>query len=207
MSQNNQEIEAKFSVQDLAPIQTKLTEMGAVCLVARQMEFNLRYDAPDGHLSATGQVLRLRRYDDIRMTYKGPGIRNEGVLERVEIETTLGSFEAARQIIESLGYVPIFTYEKYRAIWQLSEHQIMLDEMPFGKFIEIESFSAQEVRALAKDLGLNPYASIPASYQSLFERIKISRRLAFKEITFANFAGITITPEDYQAEFAEENAS
>ena len=203
MSQNNQEIEAKFAIQDLAPIQAKLLAMGAVCIVPRQIEFNLRYDTPDGHLSATGQVLRLRRYDDIRMTYKGPGTRTEGVLERVEIETSLGDFESARLIFESLGYTPIFLYEKYRAIWQLEESQIMLDEMPFGKFIEIESPGAEEVRNLARRLGLNPHAAIPASYQSLFERIKTWRRLTFNDITFANFAGISIRPEDFQAEFAE----
>jgi adenylate cyclase, class 2 len=206
MSQNNQEIEAKFAIRDLAPIQARLSELGAVCIVSRQMEFNLRYDAPDGHLSATGQVLRLRRYDDIRMTYKGPGLRNEGVLERTEIETTLGDFDSARQILEHLGYTPIFLYEKYRAIWQLGENQIMLDEMPFGNFVEIESPNAEGVRALARQLNLDPHTAIPASYQALFERAKVTRRLTFSDITFANFAGISISPEDFQAEFAEESA-
>lgn len=206
MSKNNQEIEAKFAVRDLAPIQARLLEMGAVCIATRQMEFNLRYDAPDGHLSATGQVLRLRRYDDIRLTYKGPGLRSEGVLERTEIETTLGDFDSARQILESLGYTPIFLYEKYRAIWQLGENHVMLDEMPFGKFVEIESPDSEGVRALARRLGLDPHTSIPASYQALFERARVTRRLTFSDITFANFMGITITPEDFQAEFAEESA-
>lgn len=204
MTHNNQEIEAKFAVRDLAPIQARLLEMGALCIVPRQMEFNLRYDDPDGSLSASGQVLRLRRYDDIRMTYKGPGIRNEGVLERTEIETTLGDFDSARQILESLGYTPIFLYEKYRAIWQLGENHIMLDEMPFGKFIEIEAPTSEGVRALARQLGLDPHTSIPASYQSLFERVKVIRRLTFSDITFANFTGISVSPEDFQAEFAEE---
>jgi adenylate cyclase, class 2 len=206
MSKNNQEIEAKFAVRDLAPIQARLLEMGAVCITPRQVEFNLRYDAPDGHLSATGQVLRLRRYDDIRITYKGPGLRNEGVLERAEIETTLGDFDSARLILESLGYMPIFIYEKCRAIWQLDENQIMLDEMPFGDFVEIESPTAEDVRALARQLGLDPHTAIPASYQALFERAKVTRRLTFSDITFANFTGISINPEDFQAEFAEESA-
>jgi len=206
MSTNNQEIEAKFCARTLDPIQARLLELGAVCIAPRQMEFNLRYDAPDGHLSATGQVLRLRCYDDIRLTYKGPGARNEGVLERAEIETSLGDFESARLILESLGYQPIFQYEKYRAIWQLGECHIMLDEMPFGNFIEIEATTAEAVRALARELGLNPQAAIPVSYQNLFERARITRRLAFSDITFANFAGILIRPEDFQAEFAEESA-
>jgi adenylate cyclase class 2 len=203
MSQNNQEIEAKFAVRDLLPVEAHLAGLGAVCVVPRQLEFNLRYDAPDGHLSTSGQVLRLRRYDEARITYKGPGIRRDGVLERVEVETTVGDFETARQILEALGYQPIFRYEKYRAIWQFGERQVMLDEMPYGKFIEIEAESAEAVRDLARALGLNPAASIPASYQVLFERIRAARRLGFGEITFANFVGLQIEPGDYQAEFAE----
>lgn len=205
MSKDNQEIEAKFAIRDLASIQAHLLGLGAVCIVSRQMEFNLRYDTPDESLSKTGQVLRLRRYDDIRITYKGPGIRNEGVLERTEIETTLGDFDAARLIIEALGYKPIFLYEKYRAIWELKDYHIMLDEMPFGKFIEIEATSSEQVRELAAELGLNPHAAIPASYQTLFERVKVWRRLTFSDITFANFTGISINPSDYQEEFAEES--
>ena len=204
MTQNNQEIEAKFSVRNIAPIRAHLIQLGATCIVPRQMEFNLRFDTPDGNLSKTGQVLRLRRFDDNRMTYKGPGVRNSGVLERTEIEITIGDFDLARLLLESLGYTPIFLYEKYRAIWQLGDKHIMLDEMPFGSFVEIEAASAAEVREQANKLGLNPHASIPASYQALFERTKISRRLAFSDITFANFTGIRITPEDFQAEFAEE---
>jgi adenylate cyclase class 2 len=204
MSQNNQEIEAKFAVRSLDAIETRLLALGGRCLVRRQMEFNLRYDTPDRQLSREGRVLRLRRYDDLRMTYKGPGTRNNGVLERSEIETSLGDFDSASLILESLGYTPIFLYEKYRAIWQLAENQVMLDEMPFGKFVEIESPSAAQVHELARALALNPHAAIPASYQTLFERAKTWRRLAFSDITFANFTGITIDPADYQAEFAEE---
>ena len=204
MTQNNQEIEAKFSVRNLAPIQARLVELGASCIVPRQMEFNLRFDTPDGNLSKTGQVLRLRSFDDTRMTYKGPGVRNNGVLERTEIEITIGEFDSAKLLLESLGYAPIFLYEKYRAIWQLADNHFMLDEMPFGNFVEIEAVSADKVRELAKELGLNPYASIPASYQALFERTKLTRRLTFNDITFANFTGIRIGPEDFQAEFAEE---
>lgn len=205
MSKNNQEIEAKYTVRSLEPLQARLLELGAVCSVPRQMEYNLRYDTPDRHLSETGQVLRLRRYDDIRITYKGPGKRSQGVLERTEIETTLGDFDSARLIIESLGYAPIFLYEKYRAIWQLEDSQIMLDEMPFGKFVEIEAADAAQVRQLAAQLGLNPHASIPASYQGLFERVKTWRRLTFSDITFANFIGISVSPADFQEEFAEDH--
>jgi hypothetical protein len=82
----------------------------------------------------------------------------------------------------------------------------MLDEMPFGKFIEIEATTPDEVRALARQLGMDPHTAIPASYQSLFERVKVARHLTFDDITFANFTGISVSPEDFQAEFAEESA-
>jgi adenylate cyclase class 2 len=204
MPHNNQEIEAKYCVRSLERVESRLRELGAICLVPRQAEFNLRYDTPDGSLSREGRVLRLRRFDDIRLTYKGPGTRDQGVLERTEIEFAVGDYESARAFLEALGYRPIFLYEKYRAIWQTGESHVMLDEMPFGKFVEVEAPGSHQVRELARELGLNPHVSIPASYQALFERAKLWRRLTFNDITFANFMGITVLPSDFQAEFADE---
>ncbi len=205
MNPNPQEIEAKFAVRNLKRVEERLQSLGAACLVPRQLETSLRYDTPQGSLTRSGQVLRLRRFDDIRLTYKGAGTRKDNVLERTEIETSLGSLEAAQSILEHLGYTLRFTYEKYRAIWQWGEAHIMLDEMPFGYFIEIEAPSAEEVRLCARQLGLNPYAALPASYQSLFARIKTWHRLPFEDITFANFENLTVSPTDYQAEFAEDD--
>jgi len=204
MSENYQEIEAKVAVRSLQRVENRLQSLGATCQVPRQLETSLRYDTPEGSLTQSGQVLRLRRFDDLRLTYKGAGNRNAGVLQRTEIETSLGDLEAAQKILESLGYTLIFTYEKYRAIWQWGQNHIMLDEMPFGCFVEIEAHNAEEIHHCARQLGLNPYASLPASYQSIFARIKTWHRLPFQDITFAHFEGILVSPADYQAELAEE---
>ncbi len=82
---NDQEIEVKFFVKDLGEIETRLQEMCARLLRPRAHELNLRYDRPDGSLRREHRVLRLRRSDDVRLTYKGPGSIVEGAMSRQEI--------------------------------------------------------------------------------------------------------------------------
>jgi adenylate cyclase class IV len=47
-------------------------------------------------------------------------------------------FGKMQKIIESLGYVLQFTYEKYRTTYFIDDAYIMLDELPDGLFVEIE---------------------------------------------------------------------
>jgi adenylate cyclase class 2 len=179
---NNQEIEAKFYVNDLKRVEARLLEMGARLAHPRLLETNIRFDLPDRSLSAASRVLRLRQADDIRITYKGKAEIVDGVMSRTELEFTVGDFETARQVIEALGYVQIAVYEKFRATyqWQTSEVSenigglvhVMLDELPYGDFVEIEGADADSIRATAARLGLDWEAAIPASYLALFERVR-----------------------------------
>lgn len=181
MSSTAQETEAKFYVRDLGVIQARLLALGARLLHPRAYELNLRFDLPDGSLRAAGRVLRLRRGDDVRLTYKGPSENLEGALSRPEIEVTVGDFETARQILEALGYRLAATYEKYRTTYQLQTSEVpqdfgslvhvMLDELPYGNFVEIEGPDVKTLQRIAGDLGLDFAAAIPASYLALFERL------------------------------------
>ena len=203
MSANEREIEAKFLVQSLDVIEQRLLSLGADLLVPRQFEYNLRYDDPKNSLRHEGKVLRLRRYNYTRMTFKGPGVREDGVLSRSEIEIIIDDFEAACCLLEGLGYHASIVYEKYRAMYQLQGRLITLDELPYGTFIEIEGNSPEDVRQFAQKLGLNPQAAIATSYNGLFDRICASRQLTLKNISFSEFEGLQITPEDMRARFAD----
>lgn len=68
----------------------------------------------------------------------------------------------------------------------------MLDEMPFGAFVEIEGRSQIDIMKLADELNLDIKHAIPESYQALFERVKASLGLTFRDLTFENFAGLTV---------------
>ncbi len=196
MAHNNTEIEAKFYVLDLKKIEKRLQSLGAKQIVARQFEYNLRYDDDKNSLSRSGKVLRLRRYDDVRLTFKGPGNSENGVLSRSEIELVVNDFDSARLFLEGLGYHVNIVYEKFRAMYELEERLVTLDELPYGKFVEIEGDSPEAVREFAQKLGLQPQAAIPTSYHSLFDRFCRNRRLKLKNLCFAEFDGLEVSPRD-----------
>jgi len=204
MTKNNQEIESKFYVRDLVAIETRLKTLGAVCIVPRGFEYNLRFDNPLNSLQRQHKVLRLRKSDDIRLTFKGPGERIGGALSRQEIEVVVSDFDSAQKILEALGYQVAATYEKFRAMYQLGENLITLDELPYGKFIEIEGETPEQIYQLAQKLRLNPEMAIPASYQGLFEQVKATKNLAANNLTFWEFENIHLSEIDLGVEPADQ---
>ena len=201
MTFSGQEIEVKFYVRDLEAIAARLEILDARLLRPRLHEVNLRYDRPDGSLAREHRLLRLRRSDDLRLTYKGPGSIVEGAMSRQEIEFSVGDFEAARQFLEALDYQIIVMYEKYRTTYEMKtsevsedfgslETLIMLDELPFGNFVEIEGESPAAIRAAAGRLSLDWGTHLTESYLALFEQLRGKLGFTFCDLTFDNFAGL-----------------
>ncbi len=204
MTKNDQEIEAKFYVRDLSAIETRLKALGAACAVPRGFEYNLRFDNAGNSLQRMHKVLRLRKFDDVRLTFKGPGERVGGALARTEIELIVNDFDTAQKFLEGLGYHVAAVYEKYRAMYTLGEAMITLDELPYGNFVEIEAENPENIIDLAKKLGLNPQKAIPASYQGLFEQVKAAKNLPAKNLAFWEFEKIQLTAADLGVEPADE---
>ena len=194
LTRNDQEIESKFFVTNLSKIEARLISIDAHCILERCFEYNLRFDNPQNSLSRQHRVLRLRKSNDIRLTYKGPGERVGGALSRKEIELVIDNFDSAQKFLESLGYKVTAVYEKYRAIYKLGTALITLDELPFGNFVEIEAETPEQISELAPEIGLNPQAAIPSSYQGLFENIKTTLNLKVSNLTFWEFEKLHITP-------------
>ncbi len=196
MSDTQQEIEAKFYVRDLDGIITRLHELEALLIQRRILETNLRFDLPDGSLRSEGRVLRLRRDTEARFTYKGPSTNEQGVLSRTEIEFTVGDFEKAKEFMEALGYQKLLYYDKYRTTYLLQTSEVslhvMLDELPYGNFVEIEGENIELIRAVADQLNLNWDTAIGTSYTALFERARKALRFVFRDLSFENFAGMEV---------------
>ena len=195
MPEPYEETEAKFYVRDLDIIRQRILASGGLSSSPRTLEFNLRFDTAAGELQRTGRVLRLRRDQASRLTYKEDRRLRHGATTRTEIEFGVGDFEAARHFLAALGYGVIFAYEKYREIFVLGEVDVMLDELPFGSFVEIEGPLARLVPA-AKQAKLEWSLAIPVSYQALFEELRGKRGLLFRDLTFENFKGIAVHPAD-----------
>ena len=196
MSESNQEIEVKFYVRDLDGIITRLHELEARLIQRRVLETNLRFDLPDGSLRSEGRVLRLRRDTAARFTYKGPSTKEQGVLSRIEIEFTVDDFEKAKEFMEALGYQKLLYYDKYRTTYELQTSEVsahvMLDELPYGNFIELEGENSEMIRIVANRLNLNMDAAIGTSYTALFERARKILRFVFRDLSFENFAGMEV---------------
>jgi adenylate cyclase class 2 len=195
---NDEEIEVKFFVQDLAGIERRLQGLGARCVQARTLEVNLRFDLPDGSLGRDHRVLRLRQDTQTHLTYKGPGELRDGVRAREEIEFSVGDFAATQALLEALGFRVSVIYEKYRRVYALENAHIMLDEMPYGDFVEIEGPQAASIRENAGRLALDWEKRISGGYLALFETLRRKRELRFRDLTFESFDGITVRADDLQ---------
>jgi len=198
------EIESKFYVNNLPGVEARLKALGAVCLVSRQLETNLRFDDGQHRLQTEHKVLRLRRYDDARLTFKSGKASGNGVATREEIEVIVSDFEQTRALLEGLGFRVFFVYEKYRALYRLGGSLITLDELPFGSFVEVEAESAEQVYRQAEALGLNPAAASAESYQGLFAAACRHLNPPPQALTFQAFAGALLSPADLGMRPADE---
>lgn len=181
---NNQEQEAKFYLGDLQGLEERLRRLGAQLRTPRIFEANLRFDTPDGSLTRGRQALRLRQDEKIRLTYKGPAAMGEAVSIRPEIEFEVSSFDNTRAFLEALGFHVSVRYDKYRATYDLGSVEVVLDELPFGDFAEIEGPNGETIQGAAAALGLDWGARCIDSYLGLFDRLKATEGLAAENLTF-----------------------
>ena len=194
---NGQEIEAKFHVQNLRKIELRLLELKAQLIQPRVHEVNLRFDRPDGELRNSFRVLRLRQDDIARFTFKGPSVEKEGgILSRQEIEFEVGDFDSAKHFLEAVGFQVVVFYEKFRTTYELNDTHIMLDELPYGSFIEIEGENVESIHSIADLLSLNWEAMVKAGYHALFERVAGKYGLDVSKLSFENLEGVTIKTTD-----------
>lgn len=203
MANNDQEIEIKLMLKDIAAMEARLIAAGAKCSSPRVHELNVRFDTPDYDLSAARRVLRLRQDSRSVLTYKGPAAIGEQVAIRTEIETEVADFAAAQRILEALGYRVIATYEKFRTTYHWENFEVVLDEMPYGNFIEIEGPDAASLEAAALNLGLNWSARCMLSYLGIFEAYARAHGLSEKHLSFAALKSHHIIPSDLGLRYAD----
>lgn len=190
------EVEVKILVPDLEAARHTLEAGGAVLESPRVLERNLRFSDVQGHLWERGAVLRLRQDTRARLTYKegsdatAPGRSNDsGIRSRFEAEVEVSDFAAMETILARLGFLPYMTYEKYRTTYTFMGAEIVLDELPYGNFVEIESDEAT-IEALLERFGWHDAPRVAMSYTSLFNVVKQKLSLPFEDLTFANFTDV-----------------
>ncbi len=190
-----QEVELKLHTPALAAVKQALEEAGATLVTARVFERNLRYDSPDGALTAAGKVLRLRQDAKARLTYKADANLARGIVSRFEAEVVLSDIETMDLILKRLGFVVALTYEKYRTTYELDGAEVMLDELPFGNFTEIEG-DAATIERVVETLGLGDCQRMSGSYVDIFGEVKARLSLDARDCSFEAFAGLVKMSEN-----------
>jgi adenylate cyclase class 2 len=197
MQSRIEEIEVKFYLTRSDEFTLRLIADGATLKAARVFERDLRFDDINGSLQAADRVLRLRMDRQSSLTYKSPGRLKSGASARQEYEVKVSDFTTTRLLLEALGYHTYLIYEKYRTTYDFMKCEVVLDEMPFGWFCEIEGDSPAKIKQVAEALGLRWETRIVESYVSLFQRCKLTLGLDFGDLTFDNFKNITPSPQDF----------
>jgi len=169
------EIEVKFPLRDRGELTRKLHELGAQRLYPETFEDNIVLDRR-GELKTKGAVLRVRKFGRYSLaTFKGPmSIEAGGIKSREEVQTGVESFELAIQLFDSLGYKPVFRYQKYREVWRVRDVEVVLDRTPIGDYFEIEG-AMETIRSIAAELGMNFDHAIRLTYADLYRQARRTR--------------------------------
>jgi adenylate cyclase, class 2 len=200
------ELEVKFYLTNHQAVENRLRALDANQVHMRTYELNLRFDNPAGELAKEHKILRLRQDTNAVMTYKGPSQEREDVTARLEIEFQVSDFQAARRLLEMLGFEVCVSYEKYRTTYDLEGVKITLDEMPYGRFIEVEGPDPKRIHAVADQLGLDWSARIMDNYLVLFYRFKEKTGMDAHDLTFANFEKVQVSAADLGVRSADTPA-
>jgi len=183
------EVEVKFLVADLDVVRRRLAGAGATDGAPRVHERNVRFDTADESLLARQALLRLRQDTRVRLTYKGLAAQDAASEAKIreELELEVADFDRMALILARLGFGPVQTYEKYRQTYHWGDVEVVLDEMPFGTFVELEGPSDKSLKAAAAALGLDWERRVLANYLALMELARSTFNLPFRDLTFANF--------------------
>jgi adenylate cyclase class 2 len=191
------ETEVKIRVADRHAFEQKLPALGFKRVTARTMERNTLYDVPDRRLRNSRQILRIRQYGSKWvLTHKSVpnDLTEEGPHKnRVETETVVEDGPVLGKIFESLGFAPVFVYEKWRTEWTDQRGHCVLDETPLGVYAELASARASSSRSVTVAFsriggirpGLMPRTSPSMRFRRAFEKRACNgfvTELCFQEI-------------------------
>jgi len=188
----HEEIEVKFLVEELVAMRQRLVDLGATLTTPRTYEENLLFDTPDAQFRRQGRLLRLRRDRRNRITYKEPPTQHDvdfKIMQEYEIEVS--DFDQAYAMLTKLGFALALRFEKYRETFTHQGAEIVLDEVPFGTFMEIEG-SQEAIRSMVTVLGLAFDTRLVSSYVDIFDTVCSTYKLPVTDITFEAFRSLAI---------------
>ncbi len=145
--------------------------MRNLSLSPSELEFEENTIYRGGRLNLGGCALRLRRVNGRAiLTFKRRLPSKSPIKHQQEEEVTLGNADSMDAILDSLGFQPALVYEKRRTRWKVGNAKVVIDELPFGLFMEIEA-SVKEIRRVEKMLEAEALPAVMETYPSLTAKL------------------------------------
>lgn len=169
MSKGTRETEIKLAVKDARSLRRLLREAGFVVSRRRVFEANTVFDTPELSLRTSSCLLRIRQAGRAAtLTFKGVPETSK-FKSREELELKIDNAASMMAIMERLGYLRVFRYEKYRTEFHQPQRAgvAMLDETPVGVYLELEG-TPHWIDRTARRLGFQESDYITTSYGRLY---------------------------------------
>lgn len=175
------EYEIKILDIDVDSIVSKLEALGAEKIAER---FQRRY-VYDFSPKKNWSRVRLRTDGNIT-TLAIKEVHNNTIEWTKELEVEVDSFETTYLILEKLGYQYSYYQENKRISYKLDDAEIEIDFRPqIPAYLEIESDSAEKVKAMTKKLGLDFEKAKAEHTQEVYQKYGLDlhamRELKFEE--------------------------
>jgi adenylate cyclase class 2 len=156
----------------------RIEQKGYRVQTPRVLQVDQVFDRPGGDLRQARQLLRVRSENGrATLTFKGTPFPSR-YKSREELEASTDDTAALLSILDRLGYVPTFRYEKYRTTFALPPELdaepstargiLALDEVPIGVFLELEG-PEYWIDRTAVHLSFSPSDYLTVSYATLYQ--------------------------------------
>lgn len=160
------EIEKKYR---LTKAQRRALEgrMRAMSIAPGELEREENTIYRGGRLDLGGCALRLRRVNGRSvLTFKRRLPGKAAIKHQEEHEIAINDPDGMDRILRSLGFQPAVVYEKRRTHWNVGQAAVVIDELPFGLFMEIEA-PVKEIRRVEKLLNAHDLPAVTQTYPTL----------------------------------------
>jgi predicted adenylyl cyclase CyaB len=177
------EIEKKYRLtpSERRAIEKRLRELG---YKPQKVDFEENTIYRGGNLEFGRRAMRIRRVKgEAILTFKQRIPTNSPIKHQQESETRVTDPDSLHEILSALGFAPGVIYEKRRTHWDVGKAKLVIDELPFGLFMEIEA-SERDIKRVEKLIDGGKLPAVNETYPSLTAKLGKKNRKGIIEARF-----------------------
>lgn len=186
------EIEVKFLDVDIEDVRGRLRDAGAV--LEHPMRLMRRVLIEEAHHVKENSFIRIRDEGNrVTLAFKRRSYPDDKstIDSTKEIETTVGDFDTAVEILAEAGWHYTTYQESKRETWRLDDAEVVIDEWPWIKpFIEVEAETEDIVRSVSAKIGFDwkdaVFGSVDVIYQRDYPNMSVRGVIDIKEGHFGD---------------------